>query len=412
MASSANDSEPSLDRHVHALYPLARVLVGSEEASALVEDVYSYAAAVPPSERPSEKQAWLFRLMIERRDGSLHSSGAEVHPSAETSFTNDPFRREVANQTAERMLPVAYAACSIHERLILAIDVLASPSDDVLSVALETSETNARSIRDQARSALRASLRDVLNGPERMLVDVALPDQALRAHLRTLLEDRFQPPPSSLHATVRDIIDRARTEREEDASAAPAPSGIRAWGSVRSLLGALALVAVLGAGIASWSYFSSSPRSASSPQSLVSLSVQQVANVTEAHPAATAGDAASYIRDAWDRRVSIPSIEGASLQAVGRLQAKSDVTVPALLYDDPPEKAPIVVYVFNYALLDALGPQGTLTRTLRSKLASNRSLLSEESNDRSAILWRQQDDIFVAVAPHLNSSSLQPRIQL
>lgn len=418
MSSPSNDSDSSLDRHVQALYPLARVLAGSEEAAALIEEVYTHAADVPPDERPDDERGWLFRLMIERRDRTLHPAGAEVHPGTETSFTDDPFRREVAAQTAERMLPVAFAACSIHERVILAIDVLASPSDEVLAVALDTTATNARSVRDQARSALRASLRDVLNGPERMLVDVALPDEALRTHLRSLLEDRFQPTPSSLRATVRDILERARVAREEEAADASEPtesllSSILGWLSLRHLFGMLVMTGVLAAGFAGWTYFFSSPPASPPPsQSVVALSVQQASDVTAAQPTGTADEAAAYIRKTWDRRVSIPAIEGASLKGVGRLQAGSGVTVPVLLYDDPPEKDQIAVCAFNYALLDRLGKRGTLDRTLRAKLAANQSLLDEEHNNRSVVLWRQQDDIFVAVAPHLDSSALRPRIRL
>jgi hypothetical protein len=415
---SADAPESSLIRHVQTLYPLARVLAGSEEATSLIEDVYTHAADVPPAERPSDERGWLFGLMIDRRDGNLHPAGAEVHPGAETSFTDDPFRREVAAQTAERMLPVAFAACSIHERVILAIDVLASPSDEVLAVALDTTATNARSVRDRARSALRASLRDILNGPERMLVDVALPDEALRTHLRTLLEDRFQPTPSSLRSTVRDIVERARAERaaaRSDASApeASSPSSIQQWLSVRSLLGALALLSVVAAGIAGWTYFfPSSPASTSSSQSVVALSAQQAPNVTTTQPTSDPAAASAYIRKTWSRLVSVPSIDGASLQGVGRLRVGSDVTVPVLLYADPSAEARIALYAFNYALLDRLGPQGTLDRTIRSKLATNRTLLNEEHGSRSVVLWRQQDDILVAVAPHLEPSALRSRIQL
>jgi len=417
MASSTASS--SLARHVQALYPLARVLAGDNEAAALVEDVYDHAANMPPDERPSDERTWLFRLLIDRRHGTLSSTDAELPSGTETSFTDDPFRREVAEQTAERKLPVAFAACSLHERVILALDVLASPSDTALATALDTTEANARTTRDQARSALRASLRDVLNGPERMLVDVALPDKALRAQLRTLLEDRFQPTPSSLRATVRDILERARAKREADAadsanaSTDSLLSTVSNWRSVRPLVWTLALVGVFAVGIAGWMYLSaaSSP-SSSSPQSIVDLSVQRASEVTPAQPVTSADEAETYIRATWGRRVSVPSIENASLRGVSRLQPGRDVTVPVLLYDDPPEATRIAVYAFSYALLDRLGTRGTLDRALRTKLATNQSLLDEQQDDQSVVQWRQKDDIFVAVAPHLSPSSLRGRIQL
>jgi hypothetical protein len=134
--------------------------------------------------------------------------------------------------------------------------------------------------------------------------------------------------------------------------------------------------------------------------------------VTAAHSTADPEEASAYIRETWGRRVSVPSIEGAPLQGVGRLQAGSGVTVPVVVYADPSEEARIALYAFSYALLDRLGNRGTLDRSLRAKLAANRSLLNDEHDNRGVVLWRQRDDIFVAVAPHLDPSSLRARLQL
>lgn len=417
MASSSSSASSPLADHVQALYPLARILVGSEEAASLVKDVYSHAADVPPAERPDDERGWLFQLMIDHRNGTLHPAGAEVQPRGETSFTDDPFRREVAAQTAERALPVAFAACSIHERLILAIDVLADPSDEALAMALDTTATNARSIRDRARSALRASLRDVLHGPERMLVDVALPDETLQAHLQTLVEDRFQPTPSSLQSTVHDILAQARAERTAESADSDASSnvwgllsGLRNGRFVRFLLGVLLLLGVLTAGVLGASQFFSSGPSTTPSQSVVSLAADHSPTL-ETSSADSPSEAAAHIRDTWDRRVSVPTIEGTSLQGVGRLQGPSRIEVPVLLYAEESSEQRIAVYAFNYALVDSLGDQATLDRSLRTDLAANRSLLTEERPDRAVVLWRQQDDIFVAVAPHLSASSLRSRIR-
>ncbi len=422
-ASDSNSSHP-LVRHIESLYALARVLVGSDNADALIQTVYEHAAEVPPDQRPSDSRGWLFRLMIEAQEGTLHSAGAEVHPGSETSFTQDPFRRKVAEQTAERMLPVAFAACSIHERFILSIDVLGDPSDELLASALDTSTTNARSVRDQARSALRASLRDVLTGPERMLVDVALPDEALRSHLRALLLDRFHPPPPPLQTEVTEILERARTETTPDESTLlpptfSLPSGltrpltwIQEWMSLRGLLGALAFLLMVSAGIGGSTYlFSSSPADTSPAPSVVELSVQRAPNVPVAIETQDPTEAAAFIRQTWGRRVKVPAIEAASLQGVGRMSLSPDVEVPALLYAGN-DGTDIIALAFNYALVDQLGSQATLAREVRSQLAANDSLLTEQRNDRAVVVWRQRDDIFVVVAPNAEAATLRSRIQL
>jgi DNA-directed RNA polymerase specialized sigma24 family protein len=423
-----SDTDRSLVRHVEALYALARVLAGADRASTITRTVYEHAAEVPPPQRPSDERTWLFRLLVEAHEGDLQRSGAAVPPDGDTTFSDDPFRHEVAAETAERRLPVAFAACSIHERFILAIDVLGDPSDEVLAAALDTSTTNARSIRDQARSSLRASLRDLLRGPERMLVDVALPDEVLRDHLHELLVDRFHPAPASLQSSAIEILERAREERRDDpATGTNWPSGaafvrklwtrllntIRDNLSLGGLIGGITFVVVVTASIGGAAYFfsGSSPPPPSS-RSIVDLSVQRAAEVEVTQQTENARRASAFIQTEWERRVSVPDIEGASLQGVGLLSLSMGTDVPALLYADDETESQIVALVFNYALLNQLGKAATLAQNYRSKLATNESLLTEQRSDRGVVLWRQRDDIFVAVAPNLRADTLRARIRL
>ena len=411
--SSTDSSSSSLAQHVSALYPLARVLVGSDEAGPLVRQVYEHAATVPPADRPSDARAWLFQLMLDAQDGSLESAGAEVTPNAETSFTDDPFRRDVAETMAEEKLPVAFAACSVHERFILAIDALATPSDEVLAVALDTSATNARSIRDRARSSLRASLRDVLNGPERMLVDVALPDDALRTHLRRLLGERFQPVPPPLRSDVAEILDAADSA-PTDASATPdwLPERIGtllpSLAALRRLGGAALLALALSTGIvgALYVFTSSSPPT---PSTLIELSVQRAPDLDLAHPAQSTDAAAEYVRRVWNRELAVPSITDASLQGIGEA-TWADQSVPVLLYTDTRTDRRIAVYAFNYALVDQLDSLAVLTRKVRTQLASAQSPLLRRQSGQGVALWRQRDDIFVLVAPGLTETTLRSRL--
>ncbi len=419
MASSSDSS--SLDRHLGALYPLARVLAGPEQADSLVVQVYERAAAVPPPQRPADQRAWLLRLMMEVRDLPSQADGTEASPDDPTSSSpDDPFRRTVAEQTAERMLPVAFAACSVHERFVLAVDTLADPADPVLAAALDTSSEDARTVRDQARSALRAALRDVLSGPERMLVDVALPDEALRSQLRALLSDRFQPPPSSLGSRVTEILESARVQRsasdaEEEAPSSESSGGWSVWGALRkALFSRTAVIVVLGllliaGGIGALSYV---PSAGPSAQTVVELSVDRAADLSTGLRVQSATEAETYIRQTWNRRVSVPSIEGATLQGVGRLAVDDRAEVPALLYRDDETDRRIVAYAYNYALVDRLGDRAQLAQDLRGELAANDAPLPRQRSGRGVVLWRQRDDIFVVVAPDSDAETLRSRIRL
>ena len=421
-----SDADRTLIHHLEALHALARVLTGPEEAATLIQTIYEQAAQVPPQQRPSDERAWLFRLMVQARDGTLRPGETE-EPSPDRSFTDDSFRREVAEETAERRLPVAFAACSLHERFILAVDVLGAPSDNILAAALDTSPDEARSVRDEARSALRASLRDLLRGPERMLVDVALPDDVLREQLRDLLLGRFHPAPPSLQSHVVDTLERAQEEREEERASTESTSGagveairslmnravdtVRGDGSLRSVIGGLAVLLVLGAGTAGAFYLFSSASAPSASNSIVDLSADRADRVELSLETDTPSRASAYARHSFDRRVAVPEIDAASLQGAGRLSLRSGTDVPAFLYTDDETGSQIVALAFNYALVDRLGNQATLAPNRRTKLTANETLLSEQRGDRAILLWRQRDDILVVVAPGLRADALRTRIR-
>jgi hypothetical protein len=424
-------SEPasSLENHVEAVHALARVLVGSDEAGTLVRAVYQHAAEVPPEQRPSDQRAWLFRLMVDVREGDLRPTEAAVEPGSDPSFTDDPFRREVAERTAERMLPTAFAACSLRERFILAIDVLGDPPDEVLAAALDTSTADARAARDRARSALRASLRDVLKGPERMLVDVALPEDALRDHLRELLIERFPSASPGLRSVVSKVLEAAR-DRHRSAHEAPSsvpgrwlPDGLdgtwlrnwvslKNWVSLRGLLGGLAFLVVVAAGLGGAQYlFSSASPEAPAQASVVDLTVRQADAVEATFDTADPAEAAAFVRRTWNRHLSVPSIAETSLLGVGHLPLAGGPEIPVLRYRDDQTGGTLLAFAFNYALMDTLGRRGTLDRERRTELATDRDLLTEQRNDQAVALWRQRDDLFLIVAPDTDADSLRSRIR-
>jgi len=415
MAPPDPSSSSSLARHLEALYSLACVLAGPERADALVERAYQRAVDVPPSQRPSDERAWLFRLLAKARNDAPTADSADEAGASDAS-PEGTFRHTVAVETARRHLPIALAACSTRQRFVLTLDVLGADAQ-TLAAALDLGDEEARSARDQARSALRASLRDVLNGPERMLVDVALPDEALRRLLRDLLEDEFLPLPSSLEHRVQQRLQAAEpepsTSDEADADA-PAeglwPALRRPLNSRISILVGLALVFLAG-GLAGLAYFDT-PSPPASSRSIVAFAAEPAPDVSSAHDTGAPDEAAAFIQQTWNRRVSVPVLDGASLQGVGRRPLVGSAEVPALLYRDDDSDTRIVAYVFNYALLDRIGDRIRLGSSLRDELAANDTPLTRRREKQALVLWRQRDDIFVLVAPNVSPDTLRSRIQL
>lgn len=410
MPLSPFSTDNSASQHVNELYPLAQVLVGSDRAGTLIKEVYKRAADVPEGDRPDDEQTWLLGLLLRMRDESSDAPEPPESPNTESSFHSDPFRQEMAARTAKRAIPVAFAACSVKERFILAVDALNDPSDRVLANVLDTTPSDAQSARERAHSALRASLRDVLKGPERMLVDVALPEEALQSHLQDYLETQFDTPPSPLAASVERVVEQAQAE-DGDLTAPDSADSDRSWISSRVLLGIVTGLLILGAWLGTATYFDSSTSSPPSAN-LVAATVDQMSEVTIEHETSTPTDAAQYVRQAWNRHVSVPGVESASLTGVATVDMSPETKIPVFLYSDDDQSGRIAVYAYNYALIEALGDHVTLSSTLRSKLGANRSLIDGEEADAAIVLWRQQDDIFVAVAPHLTPDILRTRLRL
>lgn len=417
MSLSSGSNVSSLDQHLDILYPLARILAGSGDAEALIQRVYEQAAEVPPRERPEDQRAWLLRLLIEVRNGSLDADRKEVDPGEGTSFTDDPFRREVARQTAERVLPVAFAACSLQERFLLALDVLGNPSDEVLAETLDVSATAARTARDDAHSALRAALRDALTGPERMLVDVALTEETLREALHDLLATRLEPVPTALRSKVVSTLEQERPARDPERATPSFPrrvfSTISAYrpsiSTMRRGVIGLVFLAVAVAGLAGLFYgVQPEPNSSSD---LIDLSTQQSNAVRPLLSTEDPSEAENYVQSTWNRRISVPSIDRAQLQGVGRSRVAEEVDVPVLLYTDTADSSRIAAFIYSYALLDQLDPQVSLDVDLRDQLARNERLVVRAHPEDGAVLWRHRDDIFVVVAPTADPKGLRPRIQ-
>ena len=58
---STDASSSSLVQHLESLYPLARMLVGTDEARSLIRQVYENAAAAPPPNVPPPSAPGCFR---------------------------------------------------------------------------------------------------------------------------------------------------------------------------------------------------------------------------------------------------------------------------------------------------------------------------------------------------------------
>jgi len=411
----SSDASPPI-RHLNTVYSLACVLVGPDGADSLVRQVYQRAAHTPPSERPDDIQGWLIGLLADtHNDREERSMRKTALSNDEISLPPDPLREEVARETVERALPIALSACSLQDRFFVMLDVLEIPEKSVAQ-QIEMDTSRGEQPQEEAWNALWTGLGDVLSDSERTLVETTLSQTTVRDILRDVLEDRFPALPSSVQTAVKTEIREAQRKRAsasqaQNDSSAPASGPLSVFRNVvasRRLRRAVGLLLLAAAAALGLLYLESS--SSPAPSSLIERTLAAADTVQPAFASSDFAAVESHLQTSWDRRLSVPPIENASLQGAGPFHLGPSTAVPVLLYTDEQEQERIATFAFNYAALDRLPDRVRFPSSLRTALAEEKQLITQSESNRNAIVWRQRDDIFVSVAPHLSTDTLRERI--
>lgn len=463
-----------LTQHVDTLYPVARVLVGDAGASLLVKHTFRRAASVPAADQPTDTEAWIVDLLlrIHNGDAALDEPPAEdapaeseadgdtadrpwrdqararrsrpTSPRPDAELENDDsagaasglsFRQEIARTVAERAIPVALAACSEQERALLALHVTGPRLDTTLTPIARTVADDIGAALDQAYGQLRAALRDVVTGPERMLIDTALPDRALESTLRTHVAENYGPVPARLRSDVAEIIvqtsDSSRDTAPADASNSTSPTAgenDRRVQHLRRTGAALLVLAVVGGiAYAAATWLSSPEASKTTPvvPSLMQFSVEQTEAIRRIRDVNDPDTAARTLRREFGRRISIPQIDEARLAGIASLSLDT-LSIPVLVFVDSTDASAgaaseadaeggqaipgaIPTYVYSYALIDRIEVLARLDDDLAERLDTADRVLTRETDGRDLFIWRRGDDVFVAVAG--NGDALASRIR-
>lgn len=330
------------------------------------------------------------------------------------------FRREVARSVAERALPVALAACSEQERALLTLHASGARPDSTLAPIAQTIAGDVGTALDEAYGELRAALRDVLTGPERMLIDTALPDAALESVLKAYVTNQYHPAPARLRSDVAGIVERS--QGKEDSPDAPhsrmAKDDVLSVTLKRVGLTLLIVTVIAGAVYGGMSLLPSAPdpEATDEPMSLVDLSANRISRVQALAQTPNPDTVAARIRAEFGRRLRVPRIQQAGLSGMGVLDL-GPANVPAILYADSTvaqSPRPVIkTLVYSYALIDNLEGMADLDPELRRGLETADSVMVRTSGDARLALWRNADDVFVTVATNTNgdASDLGERIE-
>lgn len=106
-------------------------------------------------------------------------------------------------------------------------------------------------------------------------------------------------------------------------------------------------------------------------------------------------EAQQFVRSEFGWRVGVPLFgREPRLRGVAVAPVAPSVEVPVFLYDDA--EGEVAVFVYSYALLDQVPDRLRLAPTDYEDLAGAAPVL-RRSEDHTLLLWRDRDDIYVAV---------------
>lgn len=416
-----------LTQYLDTLYPVARVLVGDAAAPRLVQEAFRRASTIPEVDRPADTEAWLIGLLLDVRAGgesdretprpetltapadAFGDRAEERGPASSSASTRDltdtrGFRREVARSVAERALPVALAACSEQERALLTLHASGARPDTTLAPIAQTIAGDVGTALDEAYGELRAALRDVLTGPERMLIDTALPDTALESVLKDYVTDQYHPAPARLRSDVAEIVARNAADADVEPSETRSPTEDPLSVHLQRIGLALLLLTVIGGGVyGAVSLMSAAPQPTASPEpeSLLDLSARRIGEVQALAQTRSPDSASAHMRDAFDRRIRIPQIEMAGVSGIGVLNIES-ISVPTILYADSTvtqSPRPVLkTLVYSYALIDRLSDSAILDTDVARGLETADSVMVRQTEQARFAIWRQADDIYMVLA--------------
>lgn len=188
-----------------------------------------------------------------------------------------------------------------------------------------------------------------------------------------------------------------------------APGGnARAVPSVRRrlLVGALALAAAAVVVVAVLRERPAAPATADAVVRAAALAERVEPVLRTDDPAVVRG----FVRDEFGWRVGVPVFELADLQGAAIVELAPSVEVPVFVYEDARGRR-VTVFTLSYALLDQVPDRLRLERADYEALTVALQPVVRRAADAEVVLWRDRDDIFLAVST-IPPSSLTDRLAM
>lgn len=416
--ASSSDRREALLQYVPNVYALAQSVAADADAAAhLVEATYVHAFArlsEVDGARPaaqSDKQ-WLFTVLMDVRkerlrrrreaedDGNRPAPGTPLHA----------IRQRLARDAVRRTFPTVLATLPGGLRVLLLLCEVEglSCAEAAPIVGLDAEEACAR--LEQARTAARTSLRSEVSNRERHLLDTSLSGDWLSDALHHVLESEFAATPPTLQPAIAEAA-RGHLPTANDRDPTPPPEATNATarteGSSRLARGLFALLLILTVGLIG--YLATSLLERPPETNLVVLSAEQADAVRPVVTTDRPAEAEQFVQEQLRWRLTLPSIDQATLKGVGLIELTENMQVPVFLYRDDLTGDPLTLYAYTYALLNRFEDRLQLAPDILRQIQDDRHFDLHDLGDQRVLVWRHRDDIFVAVTLG-EAEALQERI--
>ncbi len=393
----------TLLHHLGKVYAFAQLVTPDPTAAArLVRATYERAfdslAAVPEGDAG---RFYLYRLLLDvRREERGEPPTTPAPDDAPADWHHDApddlaaSRERHAHRFIELHLPPALVSLNTSERLLLLLcDVEGLDCAEAARV-LGVEEAVACARYQAARDTLRQRVLASVSVHERAMTDELLTSDTLRRGILTAFQEELTPVPAALRAT----LDPPPAAPPPGEAALP-PSRLHRW--VRAGYAALLLT------IVGLSIFLLLRRPARAEEtSLVALVARHAADATVNFQTRDALEAQAFVELHMGWRLSLPDIQGYTLDGTGLADITDGVSVPVFRYTSD-DGDPLTLYVLTYSMLDQTTRRATLEPDVLRQLEDDQHFDLHDVRGTQVLLWRSRDDVYLAVTPTLDPSLAQ-----
>lgn len=411
--SQSGGPDRAFQQHLDGLYRFAQALTLDEtRAVMLVEETCRRAALeLPSGTAGGQERQRLYQILAGLHRDTIADAAKENPveeldtPVMETGVEDNipTYRRRVAEQVLERILPVAVTALPDELRALLVLcDVEGMPCDRAAGVLGIEPEAACRKL-DEARQRVREAIYAGAAGQERQLLAASLPPDQVRASLERMFLSEFAPPPPSLRMSVDAAAASTGVPLNDDGRAPERnPGPVQGYTPQRRRSGKarlrgvlVAVLLVLATGLAA--YFISRQVIPAGERNLIALAAEAAGDVEIDVETSSPEEAERYVQDTFGLRLTLPEIEQAPLGGVSITEVAPDVRMPVFHYEDEASGESIHLFAYSYALLDRNSDSVTLASDVLRQIEDDEHFDLHDLGTERVLVWRNRDDIFVAV---------------